>query len=339
MPSSHRAFLLPLAAVVVAAAAPRASAAQAQHVLGAEADLVKEPSGTALARLARNTPVLAGAVRATWQEVTVDGWIVANALRDDKRDGFDVAVNLAAGTAIRAGIGVGAVLGTARAGALFDRVETRSGWVHVRRTGWVPKSAVQNAPAKSAATPPPSAPPAGAATPTAKPPAAAPAPGAAVTVAAGTIFSGQANGSPIGSVEVPAKADVLEQRNGWTHVKIDAWVRDAAVGGGPSGGITAADLRADPDKYVGQTVEWTVQLIGVQKADELRPELPVGQPYLLARGPLPETGFVYLVVKPEEAETFRTMEPLTKMQVRATIRAGKSRFLSTPVLNFVRRLD
>lgn len=327
-------------------AAPRAVTAQTQHVLAAEADLLKEPSGTAIARLARNTPVLAGASRTGWQEVTVDGWINGNALRDDKRDGFDVAVNLAAGTAIRAGIGVGNVIGTARAGALFDRVETKSGWIHVRRTGWVPKTAVQAAPAKQAAPPvaPPSAPPVTAKTQNAAakaPVGAAPATtsGSAVVITAGTIFSGQAGGSPVGSVEVPVHADVVEKRNGWTHVKIDGWVRDAAVGGGSGGGITAADLRADPDKYVGQTVDWTLQIIGVQKADELRPELPVGQPYVLARGPLPETGFVYVVVKPDEAETFRTLEPLTKVQVRATIRAGKSRFLSTPVLNFVRRLD
>jgi hypothetical protein len=33
------------------------------------------------------------------------------------------------------------------------------------------------------------------------------------------------------------------------------------------------------------------------------------------------------------------MEPLAKVRIRATIRAGRSRFLPTPVLTFVRRLD
>ena len=77
----------------------------------------------------------------------------------------------------------------------------------------------------------------------------------------------------------------------------------------------------------------------IQKADELRPELPPGQPYVLARGPIPETGFVYLIVSAKEAEQFRAMEPLAKLRIRATIRAGRSRFLPTPVLTFVRRLD
>jgi hypothetical protein len=60
---------------------------------------------------------------------------------------------------------------------------------------------------------------------------------------------------------------------------------------------------------------------------------------VLARGPLPETGFVYLLVVPDEAERFKAMAPLAHVQVRATIRAGRTRFLPTPVLTLVRRLD
>ena len=52
-----------------------------------------------------------------------------------------------------------------------------------------------------------------------------------------------------------------------------------------------------------------------------------------------ETGFVYLAVPAAEAAAFRAMEPLSEVRVRATIRAGRSRFLPTPVLDLVRRLD
>lgn len=303
--------------------------------MGAAVELVKEPGGIALARLGRGTLVTVGATKGSWQEVTVEGWVVGNALRDDKRDGFDVAVNLAVGTPIRAAIGGGATLGLARAGALFDRVEVKSGWVHVRRTGWVPRLSVESAPAPkpAPATPPP---------PPAVTPPRAPAPSASaasVSIAAGTVLSAQPNGTPVGALETPVRGEVVERRGGWSRVRVEAWVRDAAIGVSNPGGISAADIRAEPDKYIGQTVDWTLQVIAVQKADELRPELPLGQPYVLARGPLPETGFVYLVVKPEEAERFRAMAPLASVQVRATIRAGKTRFLPTPVLTFVRRLD
>ena len=86
-------------------------------------------------------------------------------------------------------------------------------------------------------------------------------------------------------------------------------------------------------------MEWTLEVIAVQKADDLRPELPTGQPYVLARGPLPEAGFVYMVITTDQAATFRGLQPLTRVRVRATVRAGRSKYLPVPVLTFVRRLD
>src|SRR2546426_6707912 len=56
--------------------------------------------------------------------------------------------------------------------------------------------------------------------------------------------------------------------------------------------ITAAELRTDPQRYAGQVLRWTLQFISTQQADELRPEIPNGATYMLARGPLPERGFV-----------------------------------------------
>jgi hypothetical protein len=70
----------------------------------------------------------------------------------------------------------------------------------------------------------------------------------------------------------------------------------------------------------------------VQTADELRPELPAGQPYVLARGPLPEAGFVYVVVSREQAERFRAMEPLEEFRANGVIRATRTRYLATPVI-------
>ena len=301
---------------------------QAVRTLTGEADLLKAPGGIQLLHLLKGTPVSVGTANGAWLPATVDGWIVESAMHDDKRDGFDVSVALAAGTTLRAKAG-GAPLASARLGALFQRVEVKGGWVHVRRTGWIPTAAIV---AASVVTPPP-------------PAAAPPAPPAAIKVPSTSILAGsglsmQPGGPVVATLEAPVSGDVVEHRNGWAHVRVDAWVRDAALGTAQSpGGITGADVRAAPEKYVGQTVEWTIEVLGIEKADELRPELPEGQPYLLARGPLPETGFLYVAITSEEAETLHRLEPLAKIKIRATIRAGRSRFLPTPVLNFVRRLD
>jgi len=296
------------------------AAAQAPRPLVVDADLLKEPGGVQLLHILKGATITTGAPNSGGFQATIEGWIPENALRDDKRDGFDLSVSLAAGTTLR-DKPAGAPLASARLGALFDKVEVKSNWVHVKRTGWISAVAFASTPA------PKSAPTAGVAA-------------IAQTIAAGTGLASQPGAPFAATLESPLHADVVEHKGGWARVRIDAWVKDAAVGSAPEPtGITAAEIRAAPEKYVGQTVEWTVQLVGVQKADELRPEMELGKPFLLVRGPLPETGFVYVALTEAEAEPFRRLEPLSKIRIRATIKAGKSRFLPTPVVTLVRRLD
>lgn len=321
------------------AAPPAPLAAQGNDRLAADADFLKEPGGTLLGRLSRGAAVTFGARRTGWREVTVGGWIPASALRKDTREGFSVAVNLAAGTPIRAAPEAGAaVRGTARAGVLFHEVSRSGSWVQVRRSAWVVASAAAApTPAPPPPPPPPSATaPSGAAAGTRDSAAR----GEPVSVVGGATIAGQPGGSPVATTEAPITVSVLERRDGWSRVRLEGWVRDASLGGGAEPGqLTGRDLRDDPDRHVGRTVEWRLQVLALRTADELRPELPPGQPYLLARGPLPETGFVYLAIPAGEVPAFRSIEPLTEITVRATIRAGRTRYLPTPVLDFVRKLD
>lgn len=329
------ACILLLGAALAWPVAPLSAQAPGPATIATETEFQKEPNGTPLGRLMVGAGVTTASVKGNWAEVRFDGWLAAKALRDDRRDGYDVAVALSAGSTLRSAAGAGATVAALRAGALLKRLETKGEWVRVQRSAWVLKSALASGPAK--------APEAAAATPKASVGAdsvrGAPA-NAASTVSGGAALAATAGGAPVATFEVAVPATVLERKGGWARVQVEGWVREGSLGEGtPAGGPSAADIRANPDRFLGQTVEWTIQVLAIQKADELRPELPPGQPYVLARGPLPETGFVYLVVSPKEAEQFRAMEPLAKVRIRATIRAGRSRFLPTPVLTFVRRLD
>ncbi len=309
--------------------APLAAQARTSATLTSDAEFQKEPSGTVLGRLVRGTPLSLGTKQPGWVEVRFEGWIISSALRPDRRDGFDLAVAISAGTSLRSAPGGGTTLGTARVGALFKKLSTKGEWTQVERVAWVQAGAL--AEERKAATAGAPAVPSAARTDSAA---------AGIAVAGGATLVAQPAGAPIATLEVPLAATVLERRDGWAKVRVEAWVREGSLGAaGRTGGPSAAEIRANPDRFVGETVEWSLQVLAVQLADELRPELPPGQPYVLARGPMPETGFVYLVVSKEEAAKFRSMEPLAKVMVRATIRAGRSRFLPTPVLTFVRRLD
>jgi hypothetical protein len=96
-----------------------------------------------------------------------------------------------------------------------------------------------------------------------------------------------------------------------------------------------AEVRANPARYIGKEIEWRVQVVAVQNADELRPEIPAGRTYLLTRGPLPEPGFVYIVLPPERVAEFEAIPPLTELVVRGRLRAAATRFLPTPVLELI----
>ena len=111
-------------------------------------------------------------------------------------------------------------------------------------------------------------------------------------------------------------------RGSWVD-HAEGWVRGADLKPAESGalaGITAAEIRAAPEKFVGQTLDWRLQVIAVQLADELRPEMRPDQPYLLTRGPLPEPGFVYVTIPPSRIAEFRALPPLHEMVMLVTLR-------------------
>jgi hypothetical protein len=308
--------------------------------------LRKEPNGIALLSLQAGTSVEAKGTKGAWHEVVVEGWIFSQSVQPTRRDGFDLVVSAAGGENIRQAPN-GGVVGRVRAGALLQKLESRGGWTHVSRAGWVPRDAV--APIESGALPPemeadtplsqaPAAPPPAApATASTKP--AADSDRAEVTRDAGLYSAPEA--ATYGTLQPGASARVLGRSGDWVRVQLEGWMRAADLQstiGGAQSGVTAAEVRSDPARYVGHTVEWRLQLIAVQTADELRTEMARGQSYLLTRGPLPEPGFVYVTVTEAQAAEFKTLPALQEMTLRVNIKAARSKYLTTPIVEFVSRV-
>jgi hypothetical protein len=309
--------------------------AQAPVRLAQETPFLKDPGGVVLGTLTPGTRVVAGRTSGGHQEVTLRGWIFTASTRPDKREGFDLS--LATDENLRAEPD-GAILGRLVTGALVARVSRRGGWSEVRRTGWVQR-ALLAPPAAAVTAAAPSKPSADSQRAAPKP--AAPAPSAAarrILLRAGATLARAPDGSGIGTLSSAAEASLEEQKGDWVKVRVDAWVKRTEVDGplAPPPAITAAMLRENPERYVGQTVEWRVQFLAHQQADELRPEMPPGRPYLLARGPLPESGFVYVLLTKEQAGQLQGLQPLDELAVTATVRAARTRYLATPVVELLR---
>ncbi len=148
-------------------------------------------------------------------------------------------------------------------------------------------------------------------------------------------------GGQFGTLQMGAPARVVGRSGDWARVQLEGWVRESDLAAGSDaslGRVTAAEVRADPPRYIGRTVDWRLELIAVQTADELRNEMPRGQTYLLTRGPLPEPGFVYVTVTESQATEFRSLQALQEMTLRVNIKAARTRFLATPVVELVSRV-
>jgi hypothetical protein len=336
-----------LVAVLVLAAA---AAAQEETALAAPADLYKDPEGVPLVSLPAGAPVEAGRARGGWHPAVVEGWIFTESTERTRRDGFDLVVTPDEGENLRSSPN-GPVVGRVREGTLLERVGQKGGWTQVRRKGWIPRKAIAKSPGKAApektalapepaiVQQPASPKPRGPAAPAA--PVAPPAVdggGERIQTARETPLAAAVEGGTLGTLQGGTPARVLARSGDLVKVQVEGWIPADAIAPSDSGamvGVTAEEVHADPGRFVGQTVEWRVQVIAIKEADELRSEMPPGQPYLLTRGPLPEPGFVYVTIPASRRAEFESLPPLQELVLRVNIRAARTKFLTTPVAELV----
>ncbi len=290
-------------------------------------------AGRRLAQLEVGAAVQTGDVQGDWTSVTLDGWIIKTSLGPTTTPGFDVAVNKAPSENLRA-TPAGAVIAHLSTGFALDKLGEQDRWVHVRRSGWVKTSAL--AAIMNAARPPAPT------VPVVPPRAPDTAPGAIdparVLSARPTTLYRAPDGANDAALTAGAPLRVIGRTADWTRVELEGWVKTADLQAAPPGvlvGVSAAELRAEPDRYVGQSLRWTLQVIAVRTADDLRPDIPTGSLYLLARGPVPEHGFVYVVVPDAQRAAIQGLAPLATIQTTVRVRTGRSKFVGNPVVDLV----
>ena len=338
--------LLVLAGLVTPHTAPAQSRAR-YRVTADNTWFFADVAGRRIARLAPGAVLSAtGTTRNEWIQLTLDGWIFATSVGPSDRPDFDLLVTRAPNENLRAAPAGPLVAERAR-GFGLNRVPRRGGagsdtssrWIHVTREGWVQRGGL--APVADVV-----------ATRTADSTEADSGQGAPAARAADTARVDSSRAQPMrmttlyrapdgpeaGTLAAEIPLRVLSRTGEWTRVQFEGWVKGGELQAAPAGvlvGITAAELRAEPQRYVGQLLRWRLEFIAIQKADELRPDIPNGSSYVLARGPLPERGCVYVIVPDIKMPAFRTLTPLAIMQITAKVRNGRSRYLGNPVVELV----
>jgi hypothetical protein len=324
---------------------PAAVQATARYRVTAENEWFhQEPGGKPLARLAPGAVVAAGDTKGDWIGVTLDGWIFGTSVGVTPRAGFDLAVTRAPEENLRTAP-AGTIIAKLAEGFLLTKVGENGSWVHVARAGWVRRSALEPvvvvASSRSAGSDSSAGTGGlglGARTPSPESPTPADVDPSRAQPARRTVVYRAPDGPPAGTLAPSTSLKVLSKSGEWARVQFEGWVKASDLEAAPPGvlvGVSAAELRAEPQRFAGQTLRWTVQFIALQQADELRPEMPKGASYFLARGPLPERGFVYVVLPEAKRALVEGLTPLATVQVTARVRAGRSRFLGNPVLDLL----
>ena len=349
---SFRVFLRPAGCVLIAFAAAGTLDAQTGTVRVARENFRSVPSGPILAEIVAGTELPLGARQDRWRQATLEGWIWEPSIREERAEGHDLVVSARRGENLRTTPN-GPITARLRTGMRLDRVESRDRWIRVRRVGWVWEPSLELELAPDEPPPLPPGTPAGRARAGAGQPAARPAEGGTApassgargeyTVAgpAGTTLLESPQGDTLARVVPGASVQVLSREGNLARVRVEGWTFAASLGGADTAAatvlrdISTAELAEDPDRYRGRLVDWSIQFIAMQEAERFRTDFLEGEPFILARGPGDEPGFVYVAVPSERVDEVRGLAPLQRVRVLGRVRAARSALTGAPVLDLL----
>ena len=357
MQSSPTLRVLPAICLALAAVSTQAPAPQSQSRFRVTTDgewFLQEANGRRLARLARGAVVTGGETQGEWMRVVIEGWIWGRSVGPSPRAGFDLAVTRTPEENLRSSAG-GALVAKLAEGFLLTKISESGSWMRVQRSGWVRRAGLEEVSGMTAAAAEgaeggDSASPTPGRRPGVSPPDTNPSgisrPGSATSTgdpsrvqpARATQLYRAPEGPEAGSLSPETPLRVLGRTGEWTRVQVEGWVKNADLEIAPPGvllGVSAAELRAEPERYQGKVMQWVVQYVATQLADDLRPDIPEGTTYILARGPVPERGFVYVIVPENRKAQIETLTPLVELRITARVRAARSRFLGNPVVDLI----
>jgi hypothetical protein len=146
------------------------------------------------------------------------------------------------------------------------------------------------------------------------------------------------DGDSAGTLAAESPVRVLARSGDWVRVQAEGWVREENLQVSTPGvlvGVSGAEVRARPSEFRNKLVQWAVEFIAIQSADEVRRDIPEGRQYMLARGPLPETGFMYVMLDEAQLSQMERLEPLQRLLIVGRIRTARSHYLGNPVLTLV----
>lgn len=314
--------------MTAATAAPLA--AQVVRVTVPEENFRKEPVASSANRLAtvlEGTTLVARERQGRWLLGELDGWIWAPSVETTDRDGFDLIVSKRGGENLRrapdADAPRAAIL---MQGMLLDSLGAQGSWRRVRRSAWIWSASTVETEEE--------APPVATDRTTDPAPPSLPDRIVVGSESAGLLVS--PDGDTAAVLGPGTDIEVLARDGGWTRVRLEGWVREAATLSPDSvdADFTVADLRANPEQFRGRRVDWTVRFVALQRAEAIRRDFYEGEPYFLANPPSRSRDLIYVAVPPELLPAVERLAALQTVDIVARVRAGRSQ-TGVPILDLI----
>ena len=289
----------------------------------------REASGDSpvLARVFAGAELPGTSVGADWIGVTLEGWIWSASVSPSNQGSLNLRVMADGGENLRDAPN-GTIVARLSEGTYLDEMSRNGSWIRVRREGWMWAASLEAArtqPSGVGDRPEPSDSDTAATLDRA-------------VLAHEAPLLNEPRGSETATLQSETPVKVLARSGEWVRIQTEGWVRETDLkppADGVLAGVTGAEVRGQPSEYQGKLLQWTLQYLATQQADELRSEIPQGRSYMLARGPLPEAGFVYVILSPDQLSQVERLSPLTQVVIIGRVRVARSRYLGNPILELV----
>lgn len=310
-----------------------------EFVEGQSATLTREenfraqPNGTLLGQLRAGLSLEVLEATDDWLQFDLEGWVFTQSLAANPGR-FDRVVSVEGGENIR-GTPNGEILGRLEQSTVLETLELSpdSRWVRVRRRAWVwRRSAVLfgadpsgGSTERSSLTVPASADDGGE--------------WARVGSAAAPILSAP-DGDTLAISAQTTNLRVLAREGNWARILLEGWIwlPQGADGGAEASirtDVTLENVAAAPDDFRGEVIQWDLQFISLERAEEIRTDFYVTEPFLLTRIGDGDQGFVYVAIPPERIQEAQGLNPLERIRVVGRVRTGSARLTGSPILELL----
>ena len=312
--------------------------AVAQFVEGQSGTLTREENfraqqnGTLLGQLRAGMSLEVLEATDDWIQFDLEGWVWTRSLQAVDRGRFDLVVSVEGRENIR-GTPNGEILGRLEQGTLLETLERVPDWTRVRRRVWLwRRSAVLFGSA----------------------PSGEPVERSSLMVLSSVVDGGEwALG---GSIEAPilsapdgdtlavsapsTNLRILAREGNWARVRLEGWIwlpqgADGDAAASIRIDVTLASVAAAPDDYRGELLQWDLQFISLERAEEIRTDFYANEPFLLTRMGEGDQGFVYVAIPPERLQEAEGLSPLERIRVVGRVRTGSARLTGSPILELL----